>query len=136
LKALPTLTIHGFITDESLLMSKLYEYFLTTQHSQSLLYNYYINSYDKIIKDSPTVSKDVVNGLEEALYKLYDEYFTNIEPTVRLEEKDDNDKSVYKLYIEIDCIGASGEKLSLSKVLTTTNGSITGLTKIIDYFKG
>ena len=136
LKALPTLTTHGFITDNNLIMTKLYEYFLTTQYSQSVLYNSYMNSYDKIVKNTPTVSKDVINGLKEALYNIYSNYFHNVEPTVKLEERDDENNSVYRIYIEIECSGDNREKLLLSKVLNTSNGIITDLAEILDYFKG
>ena len=136
MKALPTLSLHGFITDESLMMSKIYEYFLTTQQSQSVIYEYYIKSYDKIVKDTPTVSRDVINALQENLHGLYSEYFVNVEAIVNLEERDKNDNSVYRLLIEVNCVGNSGNNLSLSKALVVNNGNIADLTEIIDYFKG
>jgi hypothetical protein len=135
MKALPTLTTHGFITDETLLMSKLYEYFLTTQYSQSVFYKDYINSYDKIIKNSPTVSNKLEYELSDALYKLYNRYFDDVTPTVRLEDKNPEGETAYRLYIDIECVGSDGRKLALSKVLVTTDGVIQDLDDIINYFK-
>ena len=134
LKTLPTLTLNGFVTDDNLMMTKIYEYFLTTLASQSTLYAYYISSYDKLVKDTPTVSNDLEMAMRDSLYKLYDRYYNNVEPTVSLLIKDELGNSVYSVGIEIECYNDAGDKLYLSKSLTVTDGKLSDISNILDYF--
>ena len=133
--ALPTLTIKGFITDENLMMSKLYEYFLTTQYSQSMLYSDNIESYDRVIKDNIVIRKELENDLHNSIYNLYSKYFTDVEPIIKLIEYDKNNNPVYKVNIEISCKGRNGGLLTLSKSLTIENEKISEIAEILDYFK-
>ena len=134
-KVLPTLSIKGFISDENLIMSKLYEYFLTTQNSQSLLYSDDIESYDKVIKDNVVVHKKLEHDLYNSIYNLYSKYFTDVEPDVKLKEHDVNGNPAYKVNIEISCKGTNNATLTLSKSLTIDNGKISEIAEVLDYFK-
>lgn len=134
-KVLPTLSTKGFISDENIIMSKLYEYFLTTQNSQSLLYGDDIESYDKIIKNNIVVHKELENDLNNSIYNLYSKYFTDVEPDVKLKEHDINGNSVYKVKIEVSCKGKNNTTLTLSKSLTIDNGKISEIAEVLDYFK-
>jgi len=129
-KIVPTLSLDGYVQDENVMMSKIYEYFLLTQYSQSYLYGGYIESYDKSIKATTALGSEVEAALENSLYRLYDKYFTDVEPTVKLEDED----GLYKLTIDVSCVGANGDKLYLSKAMTITDGKINEIAGILDYF--
>ena len=135
IKVLPTLTTKGFISDENLMMTKLYEYFLTTQYSQSVLYSGNIESYDKVVKNNVVIQKELENDLHDSIYNIYSKYFTDVEPMVKLIDHDINGNSVYKVNIEVTCKGRDGATLSLSKSLTMNDGKINEIAEVMDYFK-
>ena len=132
---LPTLTIAGFVTDENVIMSRLYEYFLTTQNSQSVLYSYYINSYYSAIKDNSVDESIVKENIGSSLSTLYSNYFTNVEVDISLTSRDDSGGSVFSLGIRLTCDSIKdGTKYYLNKSMTIDSGKVKDLETILDYF--
>ena len=69
-KAIPKLSLEGFVTDKNLQMSQLYELFLASEYSQSNEFNGYITSLKYLIAqyDVRTNLKDKVKTALKAFY--------------------------------------------------------------------
>jgi len=130
---LPTLTLNGFVEDENLKMTKIFEYFLTTQFSQSFIYTNYMESYDKVIQNSPTDMDKIKLNIMEALTKLYSRYYDDVEVEVDI-KKEGNTLTRHSIFIDVKTT-IDNNNYYLNKSINVSNSKIDGLDNIIDYFK-
>lgn len=108
----PALTIDGFITNKRLMLSKIWEYFLCAEYSQSNIFHGKITSFKYIMATAKPLD-DVRTQLEAGLEELCKRYFSSASCTVDLEEMPNSthrvnislvvsdDEKQYHLYNEV-----------------------------------
>lgn len=74
---LPSLTPDGFIRNKRMIFYKLWEYFLTSEYSQSNVYYTKIASLKYALTSFPTAVR-LVAATEEMLKTMYENYFDNV----------------------------------------------------------
>ena len=82
---IPSLSVNGFTTDSDSIMVKLYEYFLTSEYSQSNTFYGEIASL-KYILQSNTGLEDVKVAIKQTLTKMYSRYFKTVNVIVNINE--------------------------------------------------
>ena len=117
--AIPSLSVNGWIKDSRNILLKLYEYFLTSEFSQSNIYLNEIASLKYIIKKSNNPDEIVVI-IKETLETMYTRYFQSVIVTVDYELVDSTD--VYK--INIDVIDDENKTYSLNRETSITKNNI------------
>ena len=132
MEVVPTMSLDGFVNDENLKIVKIYQYFLTTLKSQSVIYVDTTISYDSTIKVNITNTNAVANDLEMSLSELYLRYYTDVEVNVEVTENDESN-SIGAL-IDIKIV-KDDKSYTLSKSISIVNGKLHNLSNIIDYFK-
>lgn len=85
--AIPSLSINGFITNNNSIMVKLYEYFLTSEYSQSNTFYGEIASL-KYILQHYTGLEEIKVAIREALTTMYLRYFATVIVDVTISETD------------------------------------------------
>jgi len=132
MEVVPTMSLDGFVTDENLKIVKIYQYFLTTLKSQSIIYADTTISYDSTIKVNITNTNAVANDLEMSLSELYLRYYTDVDVNVEVTESDKSNNIGALIDIKIV---KDDKSYTLSKSISIVNGKLHNLSNIIDYFK-
>lgn len=115
---LPTLTLDGFVTNKRLIFYKVWEYFLSSEYSQSTTFRGMISSLKYILATvDPNDSVEISKKIEDTLNTMYRKYFDNSTVDVLIDEdpetrtlriniaiecSDDGDETVYRLYKEVE----------------------------------
>lgn len=73
----PTLGLDGFIDNTQIKIRKLWQYFLTSEFSQSNVFHTQIKSF-KYIMATKKVGSDIEQAMEAALKDLYGSYFNSV----------------------------------------------------------
>jgi hypothetical protein len=109
---IPHLSSEGWIDNDRVKMTKLYEYFLASQFSQSTTFKgevaslkYLLNQY----KDSETLKAKIITTLTT----LYQRYFKAVTVIVEINESEESSKSV--LVVDIDAINEDDVTFNLNK---------------------
>ena len=118
--AIPSLTLNGWIKDEYGILIKLFEYYVTSNKSQSVFH------YDEIysIKYSLAYGFDtekVISEIKSDLTKLYLTYFDRVNVYVNVLNSNPNDTFIY-LNIDIVAYNAENKSFRLTKKIKTSNG--------------
>lgn len=136
---LPTLTREGFITDPQAILLKLYEYFLTSDYSSSVLFYGQISSMRKIRQEGGSDIEYIRDKARDAYYSLASSYFTNTGNTynnlivdVNIVNVNENDTSLYQMQLEAS-ITLDGKTYSITNNLIEDTNSFIGIANSIDY---
>ena len=124
---IPSLPLDGWIENKHLQMRKLWEYFMTSEYSQSNTFYGDIASLKYILAIS-NPRTNLVTNLESALGRLYSKYFDKVNPDVTIDGSQD-DKWIVK--IAITCID-DNTSYYLNRELTYSNGKIEKYEQLLD----
>ena len=108
---LPTLTLTGWVYDKNIIITKLMEYFLTSDYSQSTIYYGKISSLKYLIKEYQYEKSLLIDNVKETLENLYKRYFKEVEVEVDI----DDSKSQAILYLDITCYDENDKKYTLAQ---------------------
>lgn len=125
---LPSLTIHGMIDNKHLIMKKLWEYFITSDYSQSTSFAGHVHSLRYLIASEQ--QGNLASAIESALTEMYTPYFSQIE--VKAEVTDKETDSKYSIGISVYAKDAEGTLYTLNKELKTSNGNIDKYEELVD----
>ena len=125
---IPALTIDGFITNKRLMITKIWEYFLASEYSQSNIFHGDITSF-KYIMATSTPGRDLINTLESELTKLFNRYYDVVHVDVLINE--DIDTGTQRVSMAVT-IKEDGKTYHLSNEIAYTNGKIENFENKID----
>jgi len=119
---LPTLTISGFVFDKNIIMKKLFEYFITSDYSQSTLYYGKITSLKYCISENRGDTTAIAGSIRFNLQVMYSRYFENVEVMVTPRtDYTEAGKNIINFYIDIDATDEDGNEYSLSRINLTVD---------------
>lgn len=125
---IPTLTTDGYVTNKNIIMRKLWEYFVTSEYSQSNTFYAKVSSLKWLIA-SHKVSSELSRSVEDSLVALYKRYFDNVECDATIESV--NNTGMYKLKIGLRAV--DGEKTyHLAQELEYSNGKLDKYETLLD----
>jgi len=125
---IPTLTLDGFVNNKNAQMGKLFEYFLSSDYSQSNVFYRDISSLRYLVteyKDSQELKREIENTLS----KLYKRHFDNV--SVSVEVKESELSSTTELLINITADN-DGKQYYLAKDIKQSNGEIDNYEGMLD----
>lgn len=79
--AIPSLSVDGYLTNKHTMMMKLFEYFLSTDYSQSNTFMFKIASFKYIInihKDPTDVKRLIISTLSDMYLRYYQQVTVNV----------------------------------------------------------
>ena len=117
--ALPTLTVNGFTTNKAIIMLKLYEYFLSSDYSQSNIFQGKIASLKYILSEAKNTNT-LVTMATNALNDMYSCYFKTVQVDINVDETD----ASITLDINIIATDESDTPHTLSKLIKVTDNNI------------
>lgn len=132
-KTVPTLTLNGFISDPEILIIKLFEYFVTSDYSQSVFFYGNIASLNKILQEYGNDFNNVSNEVMVALDMLYNRYFKDVEVNCYVEELKVNGNTIYNLKTDITVVDDNSITHNLIKSIKTHNNKILNMDNNIEY---
>lgn len=133
--AIPTLTTSGFVTDPNIIIVKLYEYFLTSDYSQSVIFYNKIASLPYLIHKHGPKLDDLRADVETTLNDLMDNYFNVFDVKVEINEVPHDKKSKHPYTITIELTATvDNKKYYLNKNLNIKESKILELDKVLEYF--
>jgi len=120
--SIPHLSVEGWIKNSEQKLLKLFEYFLTSEYSQSNIYYGNIASLKYILQNATEVN-EIKNDISKSLYSMYGRYFSNVDVTVDIVEKD----SVVEYYINVVVIDENNNTYRLDKSILVTDNNIKNM---------
>jgi len=120
--AIPTLAVEGFTTNKTVIMTKLYEYFMSSDYSQSNTFFGDIASLKYILAEAAD-SAALDSMVTEALYKMYDRYFD----TVVVDTIVTDDSNMIRVDVNIVATDYDTKVYKLNQTIRVTDN------KIVDY---
>ena len=136
MKQVPTLTLDGYLDNVDLMMTKLFEYFVLSEYSQTKLFYTEIASLPYLIRIAGPDNGKLEDMVKSTLTTLYSRYWDNVTINTIITEENKNDsKSALKIGIEIEVI-VNGKTYTLNKAAETDNGSVKSVDAKLDYFLG
>lgn len=127
--SIPSLSVDGFITNKNAIMVKLFEYFLTSDYSQSTTFRGDIASLKYLIATYET-NIELKNTIITTLTRLYGAYFKT--PLINVDFIESEDTSIIKYVIDIKCWDDGSVEYSLSKEITEYAKQILNYDTLID----
>lgn len=128
---IPTLTLDGFVKNKQMIFYKLWEYFLTSEKSQSNTYGD-IASYKYILATGleNNDEQSIVRTVESSLYNLYHNYFDNVQVSCEL----GTDPETSTLFVKIDIMASDtdGKTYRLAKEIENSNGEIKNYNTLLN----
>lgn len=136
MKQVPTLTLNGYVADVDLMISKLFEYFLLSEYSQTKLFYTEISSLPYLIRDAGSDTEKLESSVRDTLITMYSRFWREVEVVTGIQDtnKADN-KSNYRINIDIK-VTVGGIVHTLIKSALVDKGGIKNIDKKIDYFLG
>lgn len=130
---IPSLTVEGFITNKRTQISKIVEYFLASDKSQSNTFYGKVYSLKGILQEYSSPS-DIASAIKSQLTEMYLHHFDSVEVLTDVSE-DMTHKGVYN--IKVDIIGRYGEEIiTLSKELPYSMASTTSFdSQLLNLYK-
>lgn len=130
---IPSLTVEGFITNKRTQISKIVEYFLASDKSQSNTFYGKVYSLKGILQEYSSPS-DIASAIKSQLTEMCLHHFDSVEVLTDVSE-DKTHRGVYN--IKVDIIGRYGEEIiTLSKELPYSMASITSFdSQLLNLFK-
>lgn len=129
---LPTLTLDGFVKNKQMIFYKLWEYFLTSENSQSNTFQGSIASYKHIMATgfSSGDLDSIKRNVESVLNKLYKKYFDTV--VVDCEVGEDLETNTYIVRISITASDTDDKTYRLAKEIENSNGEIKNYDKLLN----
>jgi len=119
MKVVPVLGLDGFESDGQAIMLKLYEYFRSSDHSQSNTFMGGISSMKYIVAESDRADT-LKRLLEEELDTMYTPYFDSLVIDVQVTDLDNGMSAT----IDISGVDQFGKSCTLSSSVQTQNNNI------------
>jgi len=118
--ALPTLSPEGFITNRTIMMTKLYEYFISSEQSQSNTFFGEVVSLKYILSEAadPTELQDMTLT---ALTKMYSKYFASVAVDIIVTSTD----NTMAISVNIRTVDDVAKTYQLSEIVNVTDNNIT-----------
>lgn len=126
---IPSLQVDGFVVNKNAILVKLFEYFLTSDYSQSTTFRGDIASLKYLIATYESTF-ELKNDIISTLTRLYGAYFKT--PLINVEILEADDTSVIKYVIDIKCWGDDEVLYSLSKEISEYAKQILNYETLID----
>lgn len=123
----PSLTQDGFLTNKKTQMYKIWEYFLTSDYSQSTSFRGKIKSFRYILAAYKTI--DLKAELESNIKELFNAYFDTTRVSVSVVTNDDTNTQYCK--IAVVCTDGSNT-YSLYQEIKSTAGEIDNYETLLD----
>lgn len=130
ISTIPSLTLDGFINNKKIQMTKLFEYFLASDYSQSNTFYTGISSLKYILAKVGT-PEEARGTILSQLNKLYSEHFDTVNVSVDLYEPEGT--GVANLHIEILATD-DGVTYTLTRELQYTNSGIEEFNTLLDKY--
>lgn len=124
----PTLTVDGFVENPAQKLLKIYEYFLTSDYSQTVTYNTYITSFVYIVREFSDDMSNLKTNLINKLNTLIGRYFDIYDVDVFINDDD----SLINIGIDIN-VTVDGKKYSLNEVTSVNKTNLANSYKNTDY---
>jgi len=133
---LPTLTLDGYLDSVEIMMTKLFEYFVTSEYSQTKLFYTNISSLPYLVRDAGPDLDKLEDSVKETLTKLYSRFWNNVTVFVNVKDKKIS-STKHKTIIDIDIeVIHNNRTYTLNKSAEVTDNKVRKLDKKIDYFLG
>ena len=133
---LPTLTLDGYLDSVEIMMTKLFEYFVTSEYSQSKLFYTNISSLPYLVRDAGPDLDKLEDSVKETLTKLYSRFWNNVTVFVNVKDKKIS-STKHKTIIDIDIeVIHNNRTYTLNKSAEVTDNEVRKIDKKIDYFLG
>lgn len=110
LYTLPTMTKDGLVTDDKIIIESLFKYFITTQQSQSTIFQDNIISYDYILRTYKDDDLELRSQIMRGLTKLYKRYYPDVDIAIDIVNS--------SMYIDIKVTAVNGGTHVLSGNVT------------------
>jgi len=129
--AMPTLTPDGFTTNKSIMMIKLYEYFLSSEYSQSNTFYGDIASLKYILSEAKDATEldDMVTA---ALTKMYNTYYMTTTVYTVIKETDNN----MTVTVNVVCRDYDQKVYKLNETLRVTSNKVIQYPKFQEKYNG
>lgn len=129
MKVVPTLSTDGFISNPKMIMTKLFQYYLSCDHYQSTPFKGTNRSLRYTMSKFDNDTNRLIREIENDLTAVFIPYFSNLAVSVNLV----NDKLSGMQIIKINVKGDSNNlTYSLERDVKLTNGDITGFEELLD----
>ena len=129
--SIPHLSVNGFKSNSEQILLKLFEYFLTSEYSQSNIYHGDIASLKYILQNEYEVNT-IKNSISKTLDTMYRRYFDNVDVLVTMEESDSETSYI----INITIIDSKNNTYKLNNSIATTENNITNMDKLMSDLRG
>jgi len=118
--ALPTLSPVGFITNHTIMMAKLYEYFISSEQSQSNTFFGEVVSLKYIISEAADL-KELQDMTIAALTKMYSKYFASVAVDITVTSTD----NTMSISVNVRTVDDAAKTYQLSEIVNVTDNNIT-----------
>ena len=132
MNGLPTLNANGWTTNDASIFLKLFEYFLTSQYSQSVTYIGNIASLKYIVQMSNS-QYDIQNAINTTLSDMYKRFYSLVNIDVEI---DDTVIGEIGYIINIDVINEQGKSYGLSNIIRTVDNNIVNMDELLNNLYG
>lgn len=125
----PALQVDGFVVNKDAILVKTFEYFLTSDYSQSTTFRGGVASLKYLIanyEDTYSLKNDIISSLT----RMYGAYFKT--PLINVDIVETDDTAVIKYIIDVKCWDDDGVMHSLSKEITEYAKQILNYDTLID----
>lgn len=128
---IPTLTLDGFLNTKKLQMSKLFEYYLASDFSQSNTFYGGVCSLKYVLAKSGGDAVSIKRGIESDLNKLYGNHFTSVTTDVGVYEPEGTGKIIVEINLSATF---DNETFTLNKTINYDKGDIEGFNDMLDKY--
>lgn len=122
--ALPTLAVDGFTTDKAVIVTKLYEYFLASDYSQTNTFFNGVASLKYILGEAKGMT-ELDTMIKDALTNMYSKYF----PVVVVDTIPDETDSKVGLSVNVLVTDDAGNNYRLNELIDITDNNIINYDK-------
>lgn len=124
MEVVPNLSVDGFIRNKAIILTKLFEYFKSSDYSQSNIFYGRVKSMKYILSESsdPATLRDMVT---DAFTTMCEGYFESVAVNVTIKEG----PSDITIVVDAVCTGNDNRTYTLKETIVSTNN------KIVDYDK-
>jgi hypothetical protein len=130
---LPTLTLSGWLKDKQLMMTKLFDYFLTSDYNQTTVYFGHISSLKYLIKVYGDDEITLKNRIDETLTVMYSRYYDHVDVDVDVSSKKTS-PNLLDIKIDITATDSDGKKYTLGKSMTIDKNRVDQDEEIISLY--
>lgn len=130
----PTFTTSGFVSDINIMLVKIYEYFITSQKSQSSSFYTDIISLPYILQVNGNDFDNITSECISSLKKVCSEYWSNVTVDASISKIDNNGNESNNLFINIE-VTEDGKTYYLDKSITIKESKVVGMDNALDYLR-